>query len=167
MSTQKLSRLALLTALALIAHYLESFIPPLIAGVPVRLGIANIFTMIALLRFTRRDAAMVTMLRSFIGPLLGGSVTGIMYSVAGGFFSWALMSLMFPIMKRGSISPAGLSIAGSFAFNMAQLGVGVLLVGPPMIAYFPFMSLLSVPTGIFVGFAAMFVDKRLPKPKLS
>lgn len=163
MSTKKLSRLALLCALALIAHYLESYLPPLIAGVPVRLGISNIFTLIALMRFTRRDAALVTMLRSVAGPLLGGSVTGIMYSVAGGFCSWALMSVMLPVLKKEKISPAGLSVAGAFAFNMAQLGVGVLLVGPAMIAYLPFMSLLSVPTGIFVGFAAMFVDKRLPK----
>lgn len=162
MSTQKLSRLALLCALALIAHYVESFIPPIVAGVPIKAGISNIFTLIALLRFTKRDALLVTVLRCIIGPLLGGAPTGVLYSLAGGLCSWALMSVLLPLWRKEKISPAGLSIAGAFAFNMAQLGVGVLMVGTPMIAYFPIMSVLSIPTGVFVGFSAMFVDKRLP-----
>ncbi|OQB23767.1 MAG: Heptaprenyl diphosphate synthase component I [Firmicutes bacterium ADurb.Bin182] len=163
MSTQKLSRLALLCALALIAHYIESFIPPLAAGVPVKAGLSNIFTLIALLRFTKRDAFLVTILRCVIGPLLGGAPTGIMYSLTGGLFSWAVMGALMPLWQKEKVSPAGMSVAGSFAFNAAQLSVGVLVIGAPVIAYFPIVSVLSIPTGIFVGFCAMFADKRIPK----
>ena len=160
----RLTRLAMLTALALIAHYLESLLPPLMAGLPVKLGIANIFSLTAMLMWSPREAFAITVVRCLVGTLLiAGSPTSLMYSLTGGILSCVLMSLLLPLCRREKISPAGLSIAGAFAFNAGQLTVGALIVGKGMLVYFPLMSLLSLPTGIFVGFCAGLCARALGK----
>lgn len=157
----RLTRLAMLTALALIAHYIESLMPPLMAGLPVKLGIANVFSLTALLMWSPREAFAITVVRCLVGSLMAGSPTSLMYSLTGGILSCIVMSLLMPLCRREKISPAGLSIAGAFAFNAGQLGVGAFIVGNGMLIYFPLMSLLSLPTGIFVGFCAGLCAKAL------
>lgn len=157
----RLTRLALLAALALIAHYIESLLPPLIPGLPVKLGIANIFALTALLVWSPREAFAVTLVRCVAGSLMAGSPTSLVYSLTGGLLSCAVMSLLRPLCRREKISPAGLSIAGAFAFNAGQLFVGAAVAGRGILLYFPLMSLLSLPTGIFVGFCAGLCAKTL------
>ena len=163
-NASRMSRLALLTALSLIAHYLESLMPPLMAGLPVKLGLANVFSLVALLMWSPKEALLVTLLRCLMGPLLSGSPSSLLYSLTGGLLSWGMMSLLLPLCRRGKISPAGLSVAGSFAFNAGQLVVGALIAGKGMLLYFPLMSLLSLPTGLFVGFLAGLCARALGKP---
>ena len=159
----RLTRLAMLTALALIAHYLESLLPPLMAGLPVKLGLANVFSLTAMLMWSPKEAFAITVIRCLLGSVFAGSPTSLMYSMTGGILSCILMSLLLPLCRREKISPAGLSIAGAFAFNAGQLGVGALIVGKGMLLYFPLMSLLSLPTGIFVGFCAGLCARALGK----
>lgn len=131
-------------------------------GRSVKLGLSNIFALVALLLYSPVDAFTVTIIRCTIGSLmLGGSPTGFIYSLTGGLASCAAMSLLNPLFKKGMISPVGLSVAGSFCFNAGQLIIGVAAVGPPVAAYFPLMGLLSVPTGICVGIIAWLVYSRL------
>lgn len=159
---RRIAVLAVLTSMALVAGYAESLMLPVFAGVPVKLGLSNIFALVALLVYSPVDAFTVTIIRCTIGSLmLGGSPTGFIYSLTGGLASCAAMSLLNPLFKKGMISPVGLSVAGSFCFNAGQLIIGVAAVGPPVAAYFPLMGLLSVPTGICVGIIAWLVYSRL------
>ena len=68
--TKKLSRLALLTALGLLAAWLEAtLLPPL--GVPgIKLGLANLFTVLALYMYGFGAAMMVTFARVALAALL-------------------------------------------------------------------------------------------------
>ena len=77
-NASRMSRLALLTALSLIAHYLESLMPPLMAGLPVKLGLANVFSLVALLMWSPKEALLVTLLRCLMGPLLSGSPSSLL-----------------------------------------------------------------------------------------
>ena len=72
--TKKLSRLALLTALGLLAAWLEAtLLPPL--GVPgIKLGLANLFTVLALYMYGFGAAMMVTFARVALATLLFGSI---------------------------------------------------------------------------------------------
>ncbi len=159
---RRIAVLAVLTSMALVAGYAESLMPPIFGGIPVKLGLANIFALVALLVYSPVDAYIVTIIRCTIGSLLlGGSPAGFIYSLTGGLASCAAMSLLNPLFKKGVISPVGISVAGSFCFNIGQLIIGVAVVGPPVAAYFPLMGLLSVPTGICVGVIAWLVYNRL------
>lgn len=158
-----ISRTAMFAALAIIMHSVESLLPPLIAAVPVRLGLANIFSLAALLMFGRLSCLLVTCLRCCVGALIAGSMTSFIYSITGGLLSFLIMALLSARQLCGRISPIGISVAGAFAFNAGQLAVGILLVGKATLLYFPTMSILSIPTGLFVGLISMFIYERLNK----
>ena len=159
---RRLSALALLTALSLLAGWLESLLPPVLPMIPVRLGLANVFPLFALLRRGRADALVITLLRSPLLVLVTGSVSQVFFSLAGGTLAWGAMALLLPLVRNGRISAVGLSVAGAFCFNVGQLAVGCCTDGPAMIAYLPWMGLLSIPAGIATGLLAGLLAARLP-----
>lgn len=152
---------AVIAAAAIIMHTVEALLPPLMIGIPVRLGLANIFTLLALILLGAPYAAAVSVVRVLAAVLITGAVSQLPYSMTGAILSFVLMALFDPLRRNGIISAVGQSVAGSFAFNIGQLAVGIIAAGKAMIYYFPYMSLLSVPTGIFTGLAAHFIYKAL------
>lgn len=159
--TRRLALAALLAALALIAHYIESLFPPLLPVIPVRLGLSNVFVLLCLIAVDKRSAFAVTVIKGAVAPLISGAVTSIAYSVAGGVLSVVVMCLALPLYRSGRISAVGLSVLGAFFFNVAQLAVGVAAIGGAMLAYFPIMGLLSIPTGILVGVCAALCKSKI------
>lgn len=157
--TKKLVLAAILAAAAIIMHTVESALPPLMIGVPVRLGLANIFTLTALMLLGAPYAAAIAVLRCFAATLITGAVSQLPYSLAGAVLSFLAMLLLDGLRKRERISAVGESVFGAFAFNLGQLAVGVLIAGKAMLFYFPVMSLLSVPTGVFTGLVAHYIAK--------
>ena len=157
----RLTTLAILSAMALAVQWFESFLPPIVPAVPVKLGLANIFTLYALLRLSRREAFAVSMLRCLLFPLVSGAVSGFFYAAVGSLLSWAVMVLLLPLVRRDLLSTMGLSIAGAFCFNLGQALVGFVTVGQAMFAYFPYMGLLSVPAGLATGVLCTLLMRRL------
>lgn len=158
-----LTRVALLAALAVIMHTVEALLPPLIIGVPVKLGLANVFTLLALIMYGGSYALMVNIVRCIVGTLISGSASSLPYSLAGAFLSLAVMVVLEQLRRKGRVTAVGMSVAGSFMFNLGQLGVGCIIVGKAMLAYFPLLTLLSVPTGVFTGFIAYFASTTIKK----
>ena len=162
-AVRRVTTIALLTAMALAAQWLESLLPPIVPVIPVRLGLANCFVLYALLTSGRRtDALAVTVLRALLFVLVAGNASQVFYSLAGGLLSWAAMALLLPLQASGRLSAIGLSIAGAFCFNIGQLAVGCLTAGPAMVAYLPWMGLLSIPAGIATGLLTALLIRRLP-----
>lgn len=160
-NVRRLTTLALLAAMALALQWLESLLPPIVPAVPVKLGLANIFTLYALLCFSRREALCIAMLRCLLYPLITGAVSGFFYALTGSLLSWGMMALLLPLAKRGSISVMGLSVAGAFCFNVGQALVGLVTVSCAMLAYFPMMGLLSIPAGLATGLLCALLMRRL------
>lgn len=159
---KRLTLAALLTAMALAVQYLEGLLPPLIPGVPVRLGFANVFLLFALVRLSRLDALAIALLRCVLFALITGAVSGLFYSLAGSLLSLACMVLLLPLMQGGRLSLYGLSVAGAFCFNLGQCAVGLWVVGSAMLWYLPWMGLISVPAGLATALAASIVLRRVP-----
>lgn len=63
MSTRKLTTLGLFTALSLAIFLLESLLPPLLPLPGIKLGLANIVTLILLRRSSLRDTFLVVLAR--------------------------------------------------------------------------------------------------------
>lgn len=161
-NTKHIALLGLLIAAATVVHYIEGLLPSLVLGVPIKLGLANIFTLYTLIKFSKRDALILTVLRSLLGSILGGAVTGIFYSVTGGLLAFSAMSLLLGLYRKERVSAIGMSVCGSFFFNLGQLAVGSFLNGPAMLLYFPMMSILSIPTGFFIGIVTTIMVGKLP-----
>ncbi|MBQ1684280.1 MAG: Gx transporter family protein [Clostridia bacterium] len=162
-NTKKLVLAAILTAAAIIMHTVETMLPPLMIGVPVRLGLANIFTLCALILLGAPYALAIAVLRCLVAVLITGAVSQLPYSLAGALLSFSAMLMLDGLRRKDRISAVGESVFGSFAFNVGQLAVGILIAGNAMLFYFPIMSLLSVPTGIFTGAAAHYICKGIAK----
>ena len=158
---KRLTVTALLTAMALAVQYFESLLPTMIPGVPVRAGFANVFLLYALLRLTKLDAAMIALLRCVLFALITGAISGLFYSLAGSALSLLAMSLLLPLVKNNRLSAYGLSVAGAFMFNLGQCLVGLAVVGSAMLAYLPWMGLLSIPAGLLTALAASLVLARV------
>ena len=72
MSVQKMTTLAFFTTLSLAIFAIESAIPPLVPIPGIKLGLANIITLILLAHFTFRDALWVLLARILLSTLLFG-----------------------------------------------------------------------------------------------
>lgn len=157
----RLTAVAMLTAMALTSQYFESLLPTPVPGVPVRIGIANIFTLYALMNMKKSDACIIAFLRCGAFALITGAVTGFFYALSGSMLSFLTMALLLPLYEKERISAMGLSAAGAFAFQAGQIAVGLIAVGRAILLYLPVMGLLSLPAGLITGFLAKLITGRL------
>lgn len=150
--TKKLAIIAMLVAQASILHFVESLLPNPIPIPGVKLGLANIITLLALVVFDFRTAINITVLRTILGSLLSGTLFGVGFFMS---FSGALVStcIMAACLRTFSgLSLIGISVLGAAAHNLGQLLMAALILKfPGIIFYLPFMLLFSIPTGIIIG----------------
>jgi heptaprenyl diphosphate synthase len=140
-----------MAALALVFGYIESLIPTGIPG--VKLGLGNLVVLTAMYALSVRGAAAVSVVKIFLGGLLFGSFAGLLYSLAGGLLSFAVM---LALKKTGRFGLVGVSAAGGVVHNVAQLAVACAVLGGIKLAYMlPLLLLSGTVTGIVVGFAAV------------
>jgi heptaprenyl diphosphate synthase len=159
--TRRVTNLALLVSVGLVLSIIESAFPPLLPIPGAKLGLANIATVIALYLFGAGMALEVTILRSLIAGLLRGSVVGLFLSFSGGLVSTLVMIALFLVFDD-TFSVVGVSVAGAVTHNVVQLLAAYLLVRhAALFFYMPYLILIAVPTGLFVGFASRRVTLSL------
>lgn len=147
------------TALALIFSYLESLIP-IRFGIPgIKLGLANLLTVILLYKRNAREALLLSVVRVILSGFLFGNLFSIVYSLAGGILSLFVMAVL---KGTGRFSVMGVSAAGGVFHNMGQLLVAMAAVETYRVGYyFPVLLIAGVVTGLLIGTVAEQVLKRL------
>lgn len=149
--TRRVTNLALLVSVGLVLSLIESMFPPLLPVPGAKLGLANISTVIALYLFGPGMALEVTILRSLIAGLLRGSVIGLFLSFSGGLAATLVMIALY-VLLDGFFSVVGVSVAGAVTHNVVQLLAAYLLVRhSALFFYMPYLILIAIPTGLFVG----------------
>ena len=156
-----IAHIALLSSLALIFSYVEAIIPynPGIPG--IKLGIANVVTIIALYKFSWKDAVAVSVIRIVLAGLLFNGIFGMLYSLAG-----AAVSLigMIILKKTKIFSIVGVSMAGGVLHNLGQLLVAAALIEDlRMFYYFPVLLFSGIISGIAIGIAATLILRNIVK----
>ena len=159
LGTSFIARVALMAALALIFSYVEAIIP-YSPGVPgIKLGIANIVTVIALYKFGPKDAAAVSILRIVIAGLLFNGLFGMLYSLAGAAVSLIGMILL---KKTDLFSVVGVSMAAGVLHNLGQLLMAAALISDLRIFfYFPVLLFSGIAAGILVGIVSAYILRSL------
>ena len=159
---QKLTLFAMLCALAIVFHYVESMV---VIPLPVpgfRLGLANILSLIALYYFDARALFTIGIVRVLFASLLSGMLfaTSFWLSLAG----MLLSALAMTIARRCScFSIYGVSVLGSAAHCVAQVMVVTWIYQQVfMQALLPILVARSIPTGLVIAMLADQVLKRLP-----
>ncbi len=156
---QRITRIALLTALSLILFILEGFLPLPLPVPGAKLGLAAIVTLIALYTMSTRDAALMLTLRIVLASAFGGGLAPMLYSLAGGAASFAAMALL---KRCTQFSIVGISAAGGFLHNMAQLLVAAaVLETTALFVYAPVLGIVGILTGILIGIAAQIILQKI------
>ncbi len=159
-STYRMTLTAMLTVIALMFSYIEAMIPVTL-GIPgFKLGFANIMIIIALYALDLRYAFAIDLTRIIMAGLLFGTPFSMLYSLAGGMLSLAVMC---GLKKTGLFSVIGVSMAGGVFHNLGQLMVAALAVSNlRMFSYFPVLVFTGIATGIGTGVIAYAVLSKMP-----
>ena len=159
--THKIAYISVMTALAAVTGYLEQLIPVNFFGIPgVKLGLANIVTLITMAKLGRREAFLVLILRILLGSVFAGHMMSLMYSLAGGVLCFCVMAML-----TGSKLPVWVvSVFGATAHNIGQVAVAVAVTRLGQItAFLPLLLVSAIVTGTFTGCvaAAIINNKRM------
>lgn len=160
--TKKLSLMALLAAIALIVFVIEAQIPPLVPIPGIKLGLANMITLVAMVILGRREAGAILLVRILMGSMFSGGVSGFLFSIAGGLLAYLVMMLLIGLFPQKLLWVV--SIFGAIAHNIGQLTVAVLVSKTPsIIVYGPALMASGIITGAFTGIGAYYLVQALAK----
>lgn len=165
--TKRLALCAVLIALALALSYTERFIPlQMVIPLPgVKLGLANIVTLIALYLMGPKAAFAVLLPRCVFGAVFGGGITGLAFSLTGGVLAMLVMILA---RKIPVFSIYGVSILGAAAHNVGQILAAMVLMNSRYIgAYLSYLLIVALFTGVATGAAGAGVLRAFKAANIS
>ena len=165
--TKRLTLCAVLIALALALSYTERFIPlQMVVPLPgVKLGLANIVTLMALYLMGPKAAFAILIPRCIFGAVFGGGITGLAFSLTGGLLAMCVMALA---RKLPIFSIYGVSILGAAAHNIGQILAAMVLMHSVYIgAYLPYLLIVALFTGFATGAAGAGVLRALKAVHIS
>ena len=158
--TKKLVFMSLLTAVSLVIWVVEAQIPALVSVPGVKLGLANIITLVAMATLGRREAGDILCVRVILGSLFASSPSAFIFSFVGGTAAWLVMALtmgLFPEKKLWIVS-----VFGALAHNVGQLvAAAVVTKTAGVFWYAPALAASGVITGAFIGLIAVLLVPRV------
>ena len=148
-----------LVALAFVFGYIE-FLLPLPIGIPgMKLGLANLVVLLCLYTMGAPMAAVVSLIRILLATFIFGSVSGMLYSLAGAVLSYLVM---WPASRCRALSPVGVSMLGGIMHNVGQLIVAFLMLGAAGVLYYVLPLLIAgAVTGFVIGMSAKLLLPRV------
>ena len=161
---KKLTLCAVLTALATLSFTLENLFPPLILP-GARMGISNIFILLSAISLGAPYGFATLIIKVTLGSLFSGNISSIMYSLPAGLISLSIELIILTFAKKVSLISA--SIAGSVVNVTIQNTVFCLVTGvTEYLGYLPYLALISVISGLVIGFTVYIVVKKVNVPFL-
>ena len=150
-SVKQLAISSIMIGIALILSYIERFIPlQLVIPLPgVKLGLANIVTLVTLYLFDKKQCVIILVIRCFLGAVFGGGITGLMFSLTGGLFA---ITSMIITQKMKCFSIYGVSVFGAAFHHIGQILVSMILMKSIYIgSYLPYLLLVGVLTALLIA----------------
>ncbi|NLK07581.1 MAG: Gx transporter family protein [Firmicutes bacterium] len=166
LSVRRITWIGVFVSQALMLHGIERLLPVPQLAPGVKLGLANIITLVALSILPWGDAWLILLLRSFLGALLGGGASSVLFSLAGGILSFLIMSAL--LKYRHIFSTPAISVAGAFCHNLGQILMAGLVVETfNIFVYFPILVVSALVTGFFIGVISDLTVNALKRSRLT
>ena len=160
--------MALLVALGVILHRLEALLP--LPAPWIKLGLANVMSLLALVFLGFRDALVVTGVRIFLGTIIGGTFLGPTFflSLAGGLSSILVMALVYLRASR-MFSLIGVSVVGAYAHILAVLlcVYFIFIRQDAFLHLLPIFLSLALVSGILTGIVGNILSARLTQANVT
>lgn len=158
-SSRRVALCGVFIALAMILSYLENLIPINVAVPGVKLGLANLITILALQKLGLKETAIISVGRILLSGVLFGNLAIILYSLAGATCSILVMCLL---KKCKVFTVTGISVGGAVAHNFGQIVVAVFVMENVHIFYY--MAVLAITgtiAGVVIGLLANYLLKTI------
>ena len=167
LATQKMTRLALLAAVAVVLGYFEGiiiafmFLPP-----GIKLGLATTVLLYSVYLLGPGYSVILMILKVVLtGYMSGNLAAAFLYSMGGGALSLGMMLLVKKLGGNDKVSIVGVSVVGAVFHNVGQLLVASLVVRTPGLMLYIFPLLISaVVTGVITGLAGRQIVRVLRLP---
>ena len=161
---KKITETALFAAVALIVSVIEAQFPPLVPIPGLKLGIANIVTLFAILVLGPRLAFSVLMIRILLGALLTGRIMALAYSLSGGLLAFFVVVLLYRFFTYNNIWM--ISVISAVFHNIGQLATAMVITSTSALAfYLPLLIISGIVTGVCTGLCTQSLLHRLKVSK--
>ena len=164
-NAKRLTLCGMLAAVAVVLSLVERMFPlDAIVPVPgVKLGLGECGDAVCAHAAERERRIRIVATRVAISSLLMGSVSAFLFSLFGGLLSLIVMGILLKAEGR-FCSLFGVSVGGAAAHNIGQMAAAVIwLKNWAVIAYLPFLLVMSVPLGLVTGLTCSVVLHHLKK----
>ena len=139
----------LLTALALVLSFVETLIPIPIPIPGVKLGLANLVTVVGLYLIGIPGTIAVTLVRIVLVGFSFGNPYSMIYGLSGSFLSLLVMAIL---KKTGRFSQISISVLGGIAHNIGQITFAAVIVQTSGVFYYlPFLIAAGCIAGTLIG----------------
>jgi|GEM_PF-55842 len=159
-------RLSILVACAAVLQVAESLLPHPLPG--VRLGLANIITVIAMVYIGPGSAIQLAVLRTLVSSMVLGTflTPTFVLSFSGGVVSALVMVVLYRLSRGGGpfrFSLIGISVGGAVSHILTQVALVYLLFirSSGVLLLWPWLALSAVVTGVVTGMIAVQAVRRL------
>lgn len=160
--TRKLVYFSLFVTLATALGFLEMLLPNPFPLPGVKLGLANVVTLLVLYVYGLKEGLAVSLLRVIFASLLGGTFLSVVFffSLSGAVVSTLVMAVLIKYIPTLSI--IGVSMVGAIFHNLGQLLIASFLIQTVYIFYYlPVLLLAGIPTGLATGYLARLLLRYL------
>ncbi len=149
----------LLTALALVLSFVETLIPIPIPIPGVKLGLANLVTVVGLYLIGIPGTIAVTLVRIVLVGFSFGNPYSMIYGLSGSFLSLLVMAIL---KKTGRFSQISISVLGGIAHNIGQITFAAVIVQTSGVFYYlPFLIAAGCIAGTLIGIVGGLITGRL------
>ena len=158
----RIATLSLIVALGVVLHRLEILIP--LPAPWIKLGLANVMTLVTLIFFGLREAVTVTLLRVMLGSIIGGTFLSPTFflSLSGGITSVFVMSWVY-YHGKSPFSLVGVSVCAAYTHTLTTvICVYFFWVQQEFIfKLLPVFFMFTLVAGILTGIIGNFITKKL------
>lgn len=161
----KIAACGIFSALALIAFVIESLFPPFFIP-SARMGISNIFVLLAAITIGVPYGAAVLIIKCGLGSVFSGNFSAMIYSLPAGIVAFAAEILTIRFLKKTSVTAA--SALGAVINSICQNAVFCLVTNDfGFFVYLPYLAAIGAASGILVGLATVLILRIIPKRYMS
>lgn len=159
LSAKKTALFGLLTALAFVLGYVETLVPVYLGAPGVKLGLANLVTMVGLYCLGVKATSLISVVRIVLSGFMFGPPSAILFGLSGTALSLTLMALCKRFRLFGIV---GVSILGGVAHNIGQFLMAALVVHTfGVFSYLPVLLTAGCAAGALIGLLGGILVKRV------
>jgi heptaprenyl diphosphate synthase len=160
-TSNRVALYGLLIALAFVLSYIETLFPVYMGAPGVKLGLANLVTVIALYGLGVKEAFAINLVRVILAGFTFGNMASILFGLAGAFLS---LLLMVTCKYFRLFDMVGISILGGVAHNIGQFLIAAFVTKTfGVFSYLPVLLIAGTVAGALIGLLGGLILKRISR----